>query len=113
MPGKVSPTATCEIQGFSSDPVVRGNNVGIFGRVTNTSNNKQRFNLRLTATLSSTVYVITESVVRFNANQALLISKSWFIPADATAGDYVVLLEVEAGSTVIASDTDTLTVSAS
>lgn len=106
-------TATSDTPIFSADPIVRGNNLGVFGRVTNTSSAKARLTVTVTATLSSDVYIIAQMTIRFNAGQALLISTVWSVPVSATAGDYTVAVAVEANNSTIATGSDTLTVSAS
>lgn len=106
-------TATSDTPLFSADPIIRGNNLGIFGRVVNTSSAKTRLVITITATRLTVIYVIAQSTIRFNAGEAKLISVSWLVPATTTAGDYAVDIEVEANNTVIATGTDTLTVLAS
>lgn len=111
--GQRAVTATSDTPSFSSDPIIRGNNVGVFGRVVNTSSIKTRLTILITATLSTTVYTLGSAVVRLAAGSAVLVSISWAIPAGATAGDYNVKIEVESGNNVIATGSDLLTVSAS
>lgn len=112
MPRTIS--ATSDTPATSSDPIVRGLNLGIFGRVINTSSAKTRLSILITATLASDVYVIAHSIVRFNASEAKLVSSVWAIPSTATAGEYVIKVEVESNGTVIATGTKSdQTVSAS
>lgn len=109
------PSATCSIDSLSSASIIRGNNVGIFGRVRNTTTKKQRFNVRFSAVSNcdSSQWLIAESVIRFNAGETKLISVSWPTPIGACVGVYTITLDVEYGSAVIISDTEPLSVTAS
>ena len=90
---------------FSSNPIARGLNVGVFGKITSTSNHKQRVTITISATsdCDETQYLIGQSSLNLEVGEARFLGVSWPIPVGACLGNYTVLLEVEAKNELVAS----------
>lgn len=97
---------------FSSNPIQRGLNVGLFDRLENTSSHKANLNITITATTDcdANTYLIGSTRIGFNAGETKVLGISWPVPSDACAGNYTVTWAYAAGNSEITSASGTLVV---
>ena len=105
------PSATVSGPVFSSNPIAKGLNVGVFAQVKNTGG-KARYSASITAhsECDDRTYLIGQSTLGFNPGETKNLSVSWPIPTDACSGEYIVEVELEARNEVIAYGIAPLTV---
>ena len=83
---------------FSSNPIQKGNAIGLFGKVTNTSSKKQQVNLSFTAEsdCDNDLHAIGgTNKIQLDAGRAVFVSVSWLVPPSACTGTYTVTLHAE------------------
>jgi len=97
----VSARGGCATASVGTSPLTAspGQNVGIYGGISNCAGSKQRYLVEITITSACGVKtLLTSNVIRFNPFENRLISANANVPPDTCLGVATVTMEVWAGS---------------
>ena len=109
--GSTSGCAVVSTPMLSASTASPGTGIGVFSRVGNCSSSKKRYTITISAmSTCSEETVISSGVITFDGGQYKLISSPYQVAPDTCSGPSTVSVSVYSGSTLLASDSTTLTI---